>query len=157
MFKHSHHKIAHCADHNRFLIIKRINIWEIPFNAVFLRCCKAWVVYDKYFWWLSFLGVITVFYFIETDTYIKPKGFIYGWRLSVRIECCGLTVSIIMVLAVFILIFIQHKSIFNRTSRINITMPNLGKLWLKSTSSSVLEKYVDFNKDIKLCCHEIVS
>ena len=62
-----------------------------------------------------------------------------------------------MVLDVFIFIFIQHKSIFNRTSGINITMPNLGKLWLKSTSSSVLDKYVDFTKDIKLCCHEIVS
>ena len=52
---------------------------------------------------------------------------------------------------------IQHKSIFNRTSGSNITMPHLRKLWLQSTSASVLDKSLDYTKVVKLCCCEIVS
>ena len=39
----------------------------------------------------------------------------------------------------------------------NITMPYLTKLWLQSTSASVLDKSLDYTKVINLCCYEIVS
>ena len=45
------------------------------------------VVNDKGFLSVSFLSLITVFYFIEVDHWIKPKGFIPGRRLAIMIGC----------------------------------------------------------------------
>ena len=36
-------------------------------------------------------------------------------------------------------------------------VPHLRKSWLQSTSTSVLDKYLDYNKGVKLCCYKIVS
>ena len=47
-----------------------------------------------------------------------------------------------LILKVFAILF-QHKSILNRTSGINITMPQLSKSWLQITSASVLEILLD--------------
>ena len=39
MFEHSDRKIMHGADHGGSLMIECIDIWELTFNDVLLRCC----------------------------------------------------------------------------------------------------------------------
>ena len=68
-------------------MIKFIDIWEITFNKVFLSCCKSLVIYDNYFYALSFFSLIAVFYLVELDSRLNPKGFIPGWRLAIRLGC----------------------------------------------------------------------
>ena len=41
MFEHSDRKITHGVDNMKYLMIKFIDTWELPFNKVLLRCCEA--------------------------------------------------------------------------------------------------------------------
>ena len=50
---------------------------------------------------LFFLSLITIFYFIEADIWIKSKGLIPGQRLDVRLVYKGQNVFRLMVLSIF--------------------------------------------------------
>ena len=50
----------------------------------------AWFVNGKDFYLFSFPNLITVFYFIQADIWIKLKGFIQRRRLYIRLGCWGL-------------------------------------------------------------------
>ena len=85
-----------------------------------------------------------------------PRVLSSGGGLPLGFDVEAFTVFRLMVLAIFFFC-IQHKSIFNRTSGSNIDMMYLRKSWLQSTSARILEKYVNYTKEIKLCGREIVS
>ena len=87
MLEHSDRKIALATDHGGSLMIKRINIREIPFNKVFLGCREDLIIDDKDLLFFSFLGIITIFYLIEEDSCLNPKGFFLGRRPAVRLGC----------------------------------------------------------------------
>ena len=93
---------------------------------------------------LPFLSHIAVFYFIEADIWIKPKGFIPGRRLAQIIGWSSLNLDLptngLCHFQIFLLF--QHKSIFNWTSGINITMPYLRKSWLQIITTSILDKFL---------------
>ena len=75
MLERSNRQIAHRADHVGSLMIECIDLGELHFNKFLLSFRKAWVVYDKDLCFFSFLGLITIFYSIEADTWLDPKGF----------------------------------------------------------------------------------
>ena len=54
-------------------MIEHINIGELPIYTGFLRLREAFIVSDKDFCFLSFLSLITIFYFIEAYFWINPK------------------------------------------------------------------------------------
>ena len=64
VFKKSVNKIVYCAYHCSFLMIKCINIRELPLDEFFLSFRKAFLLNDKDLCIFTFLGLITVFYFI---------------------------------------------------------------------------------------------
>ena len=79
---------------------------------------------DKDLCFFYFLGPIDVLYFIESDIWINPKGFIPGRRLAIRLGFQFL--SQFQTDGILHLIF-QRKLIFNWTSVSNISMPYLRK------------------------------
>ena len=57
-------------------MIERINVREIPLDMVLISCRKDFILDDNYFCNFSLLVIITIFQFIEADSWINPKGFI---------------------------------------------------------------------------------
>ena len=150
----------HLADNYGSLVMKCIDIRELHIHDVFIRSRKAWVVNNKDFCFFSFFSIITILYRIESDLWLNTKGLIPGRRLARRLFWWILYRS-------FLTdglrhgqkwdIFIQHKSIINRTCCIHITMPHLRESWLQITSAIVPEKSLDKTTVVELCCLEIVS
>ena len=82
-------------------------------------------MYDKDFYFFSFLSFISVLYFIEADSWLNPKGLSPGGGLPLVFAVEDFTVFRQIVFDIFFCI--QHKSIFNRMSDSNTTMPHLRK------------------------------
>ena len=59
-------------------MMERVYVRGLPLYEILLRCLKAWVVDEKEFCFFSIFSLIPVFYSIEADLWIKPKGLSTG-------------------------------------------------------------------------------
>ena len=113
-------------------MIECIDVREIPLYKVLLRCVKDWVVDDKFFLFLSFFSLITIFYSIKAYSWLNPKGLSPGEGSPKVLADEAFTE--LLLLMVFSIVrngsFFQHKSIINLKSGSNITMRHLRSLWL---------------------------
>ena len=66
-------------------MIERIDISKLRLYKVLFRCRKSLVVNDEDLCFFSFFRLISVFYFIEANIWIKTTGFIPERRLARRI------------------------------------------------------------------------
>ena len=96
---------------------------NFPFTRFWLVYVRIFIVHDKYLCFFSFLVLITIFYFVETDSWINTKGFIPRRRIFWSLGCWGLFwIPSANFTSYFRIVFtFQHKSIFNRASGSNIT------------------------------------
>ena len=103
-------------------------------------CCYDLAVNDKNLCFYFFLSFITIFYLIEADICINPKGFIPGRRLAVRLGSRGLFGFI---LTVFSILFLRKSRFSNQTRGGNITMLHVIKSWYVCKGATALDKSLD--------------
>ena len=130
-------------------MIKHTDIRKLPLDDFLLRCRKAWSINDKNFCFLYFFSLISIFYIIGADIWINSKGFIPRRRISRRLGYWSLDKAFLNDGLWHVQkgdFFIEHKSIINRTSGSNITMPHLRYLCLQITSAIVQDWSIGIDK-----------
>ena len=87
VLKHSECQASRSAYHSGSCMIKLVDKWKLPFYKVFLSCRKYFILRYKCFFSFSLLIIIIFFYFIETDSWFKPKVCIPRQRLAQSLGC----------------------------------------------------------------------
>ena len=90
-------------------MIKRFDKWELHFYKVLLSFRESFIVHDKDFYFFSFLSLITVFYFIEADSWLKLKGSTPRKRIALSFVCILFIVFRLMVLVILFFVVITSS------------------------------------------------